>query len=191
MRRLLAASVVLCALLLPTTALGHAELVSADPGEGATIEGPAFPITLTFSEELGAGSNAEVVDAAAAVVLTIEPDAADLTRMAYAPSAAGPQFSAGEYTIRWTSVGDDGDILRGTITFTVTEPPPSPSPSLEPSATAAPSASPSPSPSPTPAATAEPAGGSGDSGAVLIPIVAALAIVIGGAVWLMRRRPTS
>ena len=196
MRRTIAAAMLLCAsLLLPATALGHAELVSADPAEGAEVEGPFFPIILTFSEALADGSKAEVAQAGGGTAfITILPDPADATRMAYAPSSESQQFSPGEYEIRWTSVAGDGDILRGTITFTVSAPPPtpSPSPSIEPSATPAPSPSASPSPSPTPAPSAEPGDGSGDSSAAIIPIIVALALVGAAAWWLVvRRRPSA
>jgi copper resistance protein C len=190
MRRTLAAAVFVCAsLLLPSNALGHAALVSADPADGSEVEGPfSGPITLVFSEALAQGSRADLsADNGSFGPAMAGPDPADPTRIVFGEFEL--VMPSTTYTIEWTSVADDGDILRGTITFTVTEPPPSTSPSLEPSATVAPSAS--PSPSPTPAATPEPAGGSDDSGAVLIPIVVALALVVGGAVWLMRRRPTS
>lgn len=186
--------VLLAMIALPGLALGHAELVSSDPADGTTVEGPYFPIILTFSAPLAAGSKAEVSKTGESTAfLTIPPDPADPTRMVYRPGSAAQQFSAGDYTIQWTSVAEDGDILRGTITFTVTAPPPTPppTPTPEPSATPAP-ATPTPVPSiATPTPTAPPGDGSDDNSAVIFPIVVGLVLVGVAAVWLIRRRPSA
>lgn len=195
MRRLLAPAILLWAsLLVPATALGHAELVSADPADGSTVEGPDVPIVLVFSQALVEGSNADVLGPDNVVVVTLAPDSADAMRLI--PSAEGTVFDPGAYTIEWTSVAADGDILRGTIHFTITAPPPTPAPtptaSPEPSASPAPSPSPSASPSPTPAPSAEPGDGSVDNSAAIIPIIVALALVGAAAWWLVvRRRPSA
>ena len=181
-------------MLLPAVAVGHAELVSADPADGSTVEGPDVPIVLVFSQALAKGSNADVLGPDNVAVVTLVPDSADATRLV--PSAEGIVFEAGNYTIEWTSVAADGDILRDTITFTVTAPPPTPSPNVtpeaSPSAPPEPSPSPSPSPSPAPAPSAEPGDGSGDGSASIIPIIVALALVGAAAWWLVvRRRPSA
>ena len=189
-RLLLATAAVVVILLSPGAALAHSELVSAEPAEGATVGGPAFPFTLMFSEPLAEGSKAEVVKTGdTTVLLTILPDPADPTRMAFAPSSESPQFSPGDYTIQWTSVADDGDILRGTITFTVAAPTPTPSPTPTP----APSATPAPSLSaaPTPAPTTAPGDGSGSGSDVVVPIIAGLVLVGLAAWWLVRRRSST
>lgn len=194
MRRLLAPAILLCAsLLLPVVALGHAELVSSEPADGATVQGPfSGPFTLVFSEALADGSKAVLTaDTTGFGSAEFGPDPADPTRIVLGEFEV--VLAADTYTIEWTSVAGDGDILRGTIHLTITAPPPTdtPSPSVEPSATPAPSPSESPSPSPTPAPSAGPGDGSGDNSAAIIPIVVGLALVVGGAVWLMRRRPVS
>ncbi len=188
-------------LLLPITVAAHAELVSAEPADSSSVEGPFFAIILTFSQPLADGSRAEVFQTGQSTpVLTIPPDTADPTRMTYAPGSQAQQFSAGDYTIQWTSVADDGDILRGTIAFTVTAPPPTPrpTPTPEPSATPVPATptplpTAAPTPAPTPAPTAPPVDGSGDgnANAVIVPIVVGLVLVGLAAWWLVRRRPSA
>ena len=195
MRRLVPAAVlVLLALVaFPGPALGHADLISSDPREGDTVEGPFFRIILAFDQPLANGSKAEVLKTGeSAVFLTIPPDPDDPTRIAYAPVSTAQQFSAGSYEIRWTSIAEDGDLLRGTITFTVTAPAPTPqpTPTPEPSSTPPP-ATPTPTPTvaPSPAPTAPPGDGSGDNSAVIFPIVVGLVLVGVAAMWLIRRRP--
>ena len=187
MRRLIPAAVLLlAALMVPPLVLAHADLVSAVPADGGTVEGPDVEFVLTFSEALADGSHADVIGPDGNVVITLAPDDASATTM----SGAAP-LAAGDHTIRWTSVAADGDILRGELRFVVTAAPTdAPTPTPEPSATPAP-ASPSPTPeaSPNPSPSAPPdANGSGES-AVIIPIVVALVFVAGAMLWLMRRRP--
>lgn len=176
---------------LPGLALGHAELVSADPADGGTVEGPDVSIALVFSQALTEGSGADVIGPDGAVVVTLVPDSTDPTRLV--PSADGTVFGAGEYAIQWTSVADDGDILRGTITFTVTAPSltPPPTPTPAPGATPAPTPTPSPSVPPTPAPSAAPGDGPGSGSEVIVPITAALVLVSLAAWWLLRRRPSA
>lgn len=193
MRRLLAAPILLgAALLLPATTLGHAELVSSDPADGATIQGPTGgPFTLVFSEALAEGSKADLsADNGSFSPVTTTPDAADPTRMVFGEfELILPETT---YTIEWTSVADDGDILRGTIHFTIEAAPPTEAPTLTPEASPseAPTAAPSPSAEPTPAPSAQPGDG-GDSSAAIIPIIVGLALVGAAAWWLVvRRRPS-
>ena len=108
----------------------------------------------------------------------------------------GLALTPGAYTIEWTSVADDGDVERGTLSFTVTEPTPAPATPTPaaPRATAstAPSAPPPPSaaatPVPSPSVDPEPAPTSSSTD-VLFPIIAALALVgVIGALLLRRNR---
>ena len=106
--------------------------------------------------------------------------------MTITPTAS---LAPGAYEVRWTSIADDGDLLRGTVAFTVA---PAPSPSPSPTASAA-SAAPTPSetpipstaPTPLPSAAGTPAGSGGD---VILPIIIALVILGAGAVYLLTRR---
>ncbi|HEY7589872.1 MAG TPA: copper resistance CopC family protein [Candidatus Limnocylindrales bacterium] len=168
-------------LLAALPAAAHAELVSADPANGATVQGPFDrPIVLTFSEDLASGSKA---DLKAADGKTLDSAAVAGRRMTI--TLASP-LDAGTYTIQWTSVADDGHVERGAVTFTVTPPPPTPIPT--PSATAAPTptASPTPMPSPTPSGGGgTPAGGTAD---VLLPLLGVVIAVAALGAFLLRRR---
>lgn len=112
----------------------------------------------------------------------------------------------GDYEVRWVSVSDDGDLLRGTLTFTVSPAPPTPEPTPTPvtttsetssaSQTSAP-ATPVPStvessPSPSPTGFLGENGSDTGSGDVILPIVVALLVIVAGAVYLLgrRNRPT-
>jgi copper resistance protein C len=190
------AAVALAALFLlavaPVAAFGHAELDTVTPADKSTVPAPS-QIVMTFTETLDASaSNIRLVDASGAVVAqggtvsTSNPKQMSLSLSNIAP---------GTYTIRWTSKSAaDGDVARGTTTFTATAatpPPASAAPSAEPSSTsAAPSAASSPSAAPSDSALASSGGTttSTSSTDTLIPIVVALVVLVGLGAWLLRRR---
>jgi methionine-rich copper-binding protein CopC len=181
------ATVGLAVLLLPGAVAAHSELVTADPAQGTVVPSPyAGPIVLTFSEHLATGSKADLVTASGTVVSSAEVDPAAKT-MTITPTAT---LAPGAYEVRWTSIADDGDLLRGTVAFTVA-PAPSPSPtasaSAAPTVASAPAATPIPSttPTPQPSAAGTPNGSGGD---VILPIIIALIILGAGAVYLLTRR---
>ena len=158
--RLAAAAVsTLLALLLPPAATAHSELVSANPADGSSVASPfSGPIVLTFSEHLADGSRADLVAANGSVV-------ASATLHAAAPSltfALGSPLAPGAYQVKWTSIADDGDLLRGIVTFSV-------------AGAAGPAASPT---------TSGDAGGASD---VVLPIAIVLLVAAAGAFYLFRR----
>jgi methionine-rich copper-binding protein CopC len=192
MKRLLAAAGVAGIMLLGIAgpALGHAELVRAEPADGTTVEGPSISVVLTYDEPLAEGSSATLSGPSGPVVI-IAIDPADPTRMTSGPDPL--TVEPGAYTIQWTSVGEDGDIERGTVLFTVTAPPPTPTPAPTDAPTptpAPPTAAPTAAPSPT--ATPAPGdGGSGNTSDVILPIVLGLIVVALVAWRLLRRGSTS
>jgi methionine-rich copper-binding protein CopC len=192
-----------------TPVLAHAELVKSDPAAGSTVT-DVRAITLTFSEPL---------DASKSSFKLIGPDGTTIgsagvvsPRTMMMPDVAiGP----GRYTVRWTSAATDGHIERGKFTFTVAVPAVTPAPATVAPATDAPVATDAPAATDAPVATeaavateapatqaaateapsAAAASGSTDSPAsssstdVLIPIIAALALVaVVGALVLRRSR---
>jgi len=183
----------LCLFAVPALALGHAELDTVTPADKSTVPPPS-EIVMTFTEALDAsGSSIKLVDASGAVLAqggTV--DATNKKSMSLALS----NLAVGKYTIRWTSKSaQDGDIARGTTTFTVAAP--TPPPSAAPSATVAPSPSPSlaasasVSESPSAAPSPSPSGGSGTSTSstdAIIPIVVALIVLAALGAWLLRSR---
>jgi copper resistance protein C len=118
-RRTVSTLLVAAAALLATAtpALAHTSLKSSNPAEGATlatapqqiqltfleaVKLPADPVTVTGPDgtKWGAGQ-ATAVDET--VTVPVQP--------------AGP---AGQYTITWHVISDDGDTVSGTIHFTLT-----------------------------------------------------------------------
>ncbi|TMF37137.1 MAG: copper resistance protein CopC [Chloroflexi bacterium] len=179
----------LCLLVVPTLALGHAELDTANPADKSTVPPPS-EVVMTFTEALDpSASSIKLADAGGAIVAqgsTVDSTNTKTMRLELA------ELAPGNYSVRWTTKStEDGDIARGTTTFTVIAP--TPPPSVAPSATVASSASPSvaspasPSPSPSPS----PSGGTGTSTSstdVLIPIVVALIVLAALGAWLLRDR---
>lgn len=196
------------ALMAPAVATAHAELLSTDPADGATVEGSPTEISATFNEALSAeGSGLSLRDAAGQRIAVGDVDPDDEERLVITDV---PDLAPGEYEARWTARSDDGHLERGTWTFTVVAPAtptPAPTPTPSPSATARASAtasaapaSPSAAPatpsaaasaSPTPAPSPDPNAAGGGGGDVLLPILAGLAIVaIAGGILLSRRGRT-
>lgn len=106
-------------------AFAHAKLLSEVPAAAdatAVTAAAAAPVTelrLTFSEALNAAfSKVAVVDAAGTVhEASIGLDAADAKVLVV--SFAAP-LAAGEYTVNWTAVSDDGHKVAGSYTLNVT-----------------------------------------------------------------------
>jgi methionine-rich copper-binding protein CopC len=180
--------------LLPMSVFGHAELDTMSPADKSTVAlASVTEIVATFTEDLDpSGSNLALVDAAGKVVAkggTV--DATNKKQMTLDLSSTG--LTEQTYTVRWTSKSaQDGDLDRGTTTFTTAAGPttvPSPSPSAasstEASLSASPSAPPSAAPSPSPS------GGTGTSTSstdALIPIVVVLLVIAALGLWLLRGR---
>ena len=179
-------------LTLPGSVLAHAELQRAIPGDGETVWEPVTVVSGRYSEDLVDGSRLELLDGSGRTVASggIDPD--DPRRMVVRPDAP---LIAGEYTVRSTAISADGHVDRTRWAFTASPVPtknlPTPtvgpitsapaSPSTTP--TSAPSASAPTSPSPSPA----PGDSTSDTSNVLLPIIAALAIVAIGAGFLLNR----
>ena len=175
----LVAGALLALVLAPLTASAHSELKSADPAEGATVATSfSGPLVLTFSEELADGSKADLVGPDGSVVAsaTVNATAATMTFTLSTP------LPPGAYEVKWVSIAGDGDLLRGTVKFTVA---------------AAATTEPSMSDLATPAATtpASPAttgaGSAGGGSDVVLPILIVLVVVAAGAVYLVRRSRTA
>ena len=190
---LLAACLALLALIAPATVSADAELHSSDPVQGATVPSPfSGPVVLTFTESLAVGSKADLYGPGHQLVASATIDAGTMT----IPGSGA--LTPGDYTVEWVSVADDGDLLRGTVAFTV-----APGASASPSATATVRASaepPAPATNPpsatttavaTPEASPAPPSAGGSAGDVILPIAIALLIAAAGAIYLARRnRPT-
>ncbi|HEX7347576.1 MAG TPA: copper resistance protein CopC [Candidatus Limnocylindrales bacterium] len=183
----------LLALALPMAVTAHAELVRADPADGEVLPTPVTTVSARYSEDLINGSRLVIKDTSGATVGTGNVDPGNDRRMIARLDRA---LTGGSFTVESTARSADGHVERTTWSFRVAEPPtkslPTPSPtasaSAEPTATEAPTPSASGSLSPTASpAPIDPASGTGD---VLLPIIAALAIVAVGAGFLLNRSRT-
>jgi methionine-rich copper-binding protein CopC len=183
----------------PAIVAAHAELVASAPADGDEIVGNPPLINARYSENLDpSGSSLVLVDATGSRIA-----AGGVAASGQYPKEMWiedlPQLEPGVYTVKSTTKSaEDGDIDRATWSFTVMPVPSNPTPEPTPVCTdqcaGQPSTplSPSPSPSPTAAATSASAGpGSPTSSGsdVVLPIVAALAIItIGAGILLSRGR---
>jgi methionine-rich copper-binding protein CopC len=185
--------------LLPSIVAAHAELVRAIPDQGATVTEPVTVVTGRYSEDMTGNSHLDVKDASGTTVATGGIDPEDPRRLIARPDTP---LTSGAFTVESTTISaQDGDIDRTKWTFTVaaatssapaTSVPPSsgspeassPPPSTTPTASA-PSTEPSAAPSPSPSGGSDTSGSSDSS--VILPIIAALAIIVIGAAFLLNR----
>lgn len=188
--------------VLPGAVDAHAELKDATPKDGAELIGAPLEISARYSEAMASkGSSLQLLDASGKVLGTGGVDPQDTKRMGIYPM---PALGVGTYTVKSTTVSaSDGDLDRTEWTFTVVELAPSPTPAPTPICTDGcngqptgelPTPTPTTAPTPTPVPSPSADGGSpaGSTGDVILPIVAAVVIVAGGALWFSRRgRPSS
>jgi copper transport protein len=146
-------------------ALGHSELESSTPADGAVLAVAPAEIGGDFTEAVDpARSTMELRGPDGAVLAKGGvPDGGPATRMTI---AGLPALAPGEYEVRWSTVTpDDSGVERGTFALSVA------------------AATPLPSDAPAPG---QPLGaGLGD---VLLPLAVLAAVLVGGGAWLARRR---
>jgi len=160
-------------LVLFSTALAHAELVSSDPAAGAKLAKAPAKVTLVFSEEISdkeTESNFTLTDETGATVGTGKLDTNDLDHKTMS-GALKAGLGDGIYTVKWNAVTpDDNGHSDGSFTFGVNKDPdgqptarpePTEAAELTPTATSAggaaqPTAAPTTKPTSTPAGAASP-----------------------------------
>ena len=183
-------------LLLAATVAAHAQLVETTPADGGTVRGTPDEIAAVFDEPLEPESTLSLRDPQGQRLTVGRVDPDDPKRLVMDDV---PELAVGTYEMRWTAATADGHVERGTWTFTVAQATVTPAPTPTPSETAgssdASTASPSAAPIPSatlalaPSATPAPAAPTGATGSdVILPIIAALAIVLIGAGVLLSRR---
>lgn len=121
MRLLGSVAAALLAIVLVSSAVGHAEPERVFPGEGAVLVEPPAQVVLVMTQELfrEAGANdIDVFDADGREVTEVEAtiDNADRRRLTVPLPASIPP---GEYTVRWKTLSaEDGDTADGAYSFT-------------------------------------------------------------------------
>jgi len=185
--------------LAPGAAHAHAQLDQPTPADKATVTQPVAVVSGTFVERVNPdGSKLVVKLGGGDTVAQGGVDPADPKKMVATPATP---LGSGSYLVEWTTVSlDDGELARGTWTFTVAVAPsvaPSVAASSAPSATAtvvpsaaASIATPSTGPTPAPSAAGDASGSGSD---VIVPILVALIVLGAGAAYLLsrRNRPTT
>ena len=178
--------------VLAPVAQAHSELVSSDPADGATLDAPPASVSFTFNEAL-------LPD----FVRLIATDPAGVTADLTVSSIEGPTATAdwptgagaGEWTVSYRVVSQDGHPIEGGITFSYEAPAPTtstPAPTSAAPTTAAPtSASPAPT-SAAPSPSASPAADStgGTSGLLIAGLAVGAIIIVGVVLALVARRRT-
>ncbi|AGZ41096.1 copper homeostasis periplasmic binding protein CopC [Actinoplanes friuliensis] len=120
MRKALAALAAVVIVLLPAApAWAHAQLVSADPAEDASLARAPASVTLTFSERLNPEFTTIVVSDAARQRI---PAAAPTVDAGKGTVSLTQPLSNGAYTVAYRVVSVDGHTVQGSYPFTVADP---------------------------------------------------------------------
>jgi methionine-rich copper-binding protein CopC len=181
-------------LLIPAAVAAHAELDVPTPKDGATVEGTPPEVSGTFVQKINPdGSSLVLRDSANKVVARGGPDPDNVKRMVITDL---PELVPGKYTVQWTTASaEDGELARGTWSFTVVAPvaTPTPTPTTAATASASAAATASPTPAPTVAPAPSPSSAPTDQGTtsgsdVILPIIVGLALVLAAAWFLLSRR---
>ena len=99
-------------------ARAHAELLAAQPAPGARLYRAPAQIRLTFNEPIGADSTLVVFSSSFrhvdGVQVTLDPNTPEQL------AAMLPSLTPGVYTVQWTAVSADRDVISGSYAFQVT-----------------------------------------------------------------------
>jgi methionine-rich copper-binding protein CopC len=99
-------------------AQAHAELTGSSPGEGATLDKAPSRIVLVFNEN---------VQTSFAEIVVTAPDGAEISTGDAAVTGnrvvatVGRPTAAGDYTVAWRVVSDDGHPVDGQFAYTLTK----------------------------------------------------------------------
>src|SRR6476660_2219574 len=113
----LAAAVLLIA-LVAIPAAAHAQLDKPTPADTATVTQPVTVVSGTFVERVNPNGSSLVVKlVGGGTVATGGVDPSNAKQMLATPATP---LGSGDYLVQWTTVSlDDGELARGTWTFTV------------------------------------------------------------------------
>lgn len=103
------------ALLLPLCAAAHSHATSTTPADGAVLKAAPteFVINLNEAAKLTKVTLQKTGEPDAKAVGPLPNDAQQHIRI------PAPKLAAGEYTLRYRALGDDGHVVPGTLKFTI------------------------------------------------------------------------
>ena len=101
-------------------ALAHDDVVSTYPTSGETVEAGLVGIQVSFSEDVMASENNEGFEIRVSDSQGNIQPVGCLSAAANMMSSTASLANAGDYTVDWRSVGNDGHPLEGTFKFTLT-----------------------------------------------------------------------
>lgn len=140
----------LAMLVAAPPALAHTSLLSSDPAEGDVLSTPPQQIRLNFNDPMNAEVSTVAITGPGGSQWQVGKLTVEGTALTAPVQATGP---AGEYTLGYRVLSEDGHPVTGAVRFTVTA-----------AALAAPPSSGVPLPTVTSAATAAPADGTQAAG---------------------------
>lgn len=150
-----------------TPALAHAELTSSNPADGASLDSAPRQLELTFNAPV---SPEEItVEGPQGTSWTVDQIAVEGATVTVPVRAVGP---AGPYTISYRALSEDGDVVAGTVRFTMTT-----------AATPAPAATPGADRPAPPSST-----GSSAAWVWIVGAIAVVALLTAAVVFALRRR---
>lgn len=102
--------------LIAGPASAHAQLVSTDPADGATISAPPSTVTLTFDEALLADTETISINDENGNVVASQQATPDGTTVSVPWPA---ELTAGTFQVAYRVVSGDGHPVTGAFTFTI------------------------------------------------------------------------
>ena len=119
--KLAAVAALVLALAIPGIALAHSEFVSSVPAPNSVVAAAPATVTVVFSEALDpkgtslsvTAPNGSSADQSDSQVVKSDPDRKTMI------VSLKPGLGPGKYTVKWTSLSEDGDTRTDTFAFTV------------------------------------------------------------------------
>lgn len=99
------------------SAHAHAELASANPAQGSTVDRLPATVELRFTEAVGQPASVAVTGPGGATFTSAGPDVVD--KVLTQPLEPGAETPAGAYTVSYRVTSADGHPISGTVQFTV------------------------------------------------------------------------
>ncbi len=158
-----------------TPAAAHATLIASTPAKDASLAAPPEQVQLTFDEPVTPADNAVSVAGPDGTAWTVGQPAVAGAVLTVPVRPAGP---AGLHTLTYRVLSGDGDLVDGTVRFTLTTAPPAATTTPTTTTTTTTTSA------PVPTSTVEPAAATTDDGGVpgWVWIVGGIVVVLAGLV---------